>query len=283
MAAGKKYLRCGCPSCGNVITYPDYSAGGTSVCDRCRENVRLPAVAVTPPPARSGPPPAPPTPKAADRPPTRADRKGFLRFILWSMNLAVLGAVAVALLKRPKTESNEPALSESPTTALPVRSVPSSTTTTTNSPPATPGPTPTPTPVPVTNVVTITNVVTLTNAPAPPAATTRPPTPAATNSTAAPVTNATNNLAVLGLSIERPRGGKGSRLTYVTGVLQNRSDRKRFGVRIDLNLLDRTRQLVGMATDYTPVIEPKDTWRFRALVLDSRAVGASVATIKEDQ
>lgn len=200
------------------------------------------------------------------------------------MNLAVLGAVTIAVLKRAKpdpTETGTPG--EAPPTSLP------------GPPSATPPPAPAPAPQVMTNVITVTNVVTLTNRPAP---TPRPATnsaapPAMTTNTAAvaatptntppPSSQGTNGLAVLGLTIERPRGGKGSRLTYVTGVLQNETERKRFGVRVDLNLLDRSRQLVGMATDYTPVIEPKDTWRFRALVLDARAVTASVATIKEDQ
>lgn len=272
MAAGKKYLRCGCPTCGNVITYPDYSAGGTSVCDKCGKTVKLPAAPKTPPPppARNSTAPVP----QPDRKPSQ--RRSFLRFVLWAMNLAVIAAVVLVVLNRrpeptptdPTLPTNAPAFTPPPPVATP---------TVTNTPiistpaPATNLPPPTPAPMPTTNVVTITNVVTLTNAPT----ATNPPTP--------PAAAGTNTLTVLGLSIERPRGNKGSRLTYVTGVLQNQSDAKRFGVRIDLNLLDRARNNVGMATDYTPLIEPKGTWRFRALVLDARAVTASVAAIKEDQ
>lgn len=93
----------------------------------------------------------------------------------------------------------------------------------------------------------------------------------------------TNNFTVTGLGIERPRGAKGSKLTYVTGLLQNQSDAKRFGVRIDLYLLDRAGREIAIATDYSPIIEPKGPWRFRALVLDQRAVSARVKEIKESE
>ncbi len=65
--------------------------------------------------------------------------------------------------------------------------------------------------------------------------------------------------------------------------MQNQATNKRFGVRVDLFLLDQAGRQVGIATDYTPVIESKDSWRFRALVLDRRAVSARVKEIKEDQ
>jgi len=287
MAAGKKYLRCGCPACGNVLTYPDYSAGGTSVCDKCGKSVRLPAApkAAPPAPVAAVKPAAAPPPKPGPPAPSRSEppkkRGGFLRFVLWTLNLAVLAAVAIVFLKRGEHETPEKSPESAPLPAPATNPIPATTVVATP-PPATNTNTPPPPPPPQTNIVTITNVVTVTNRPppntSPPAA---PTNTTATNTT--PIPAGTNSLAVLGLSIERPRGNKGSRLTYVTGVLQNQSDRKRFGVRIELNLLDRARNNVGMATDYTPVIEPKATWRFRALVLDARAVGASVAAIKEDQ
>ena len=96
-------------------------------------------------------------------------------------------------------------------------------------------------------------------------------------------TLSTNSLVVTGLAIERPRGAKGSKLTYVTGLMQNEAAAKRFGVRVDLYLLDRAGRAVGVATDYAPVIEPSGSWRFRALVLDQRAVSARVREIKENQ
>lgn len=97
------------------------------------------------------------------------------------------------------------------------------------------------------------------------------------------MTATANNFAVSGLNIERPRGTKGSKLTYVTGLMQNSSTAKRFGVRVELYLLDRSGRQVAIATDYTPVIEPNGSWRFRALVLDQRAVSARIKEIKENE
>lgn len=118
-----------------------------------------------------------------------------------------------------------------------------------------------------------TNTTTMTSTPPPPATTPTTPAPTLT----------TNSLVVTGLAIERPRGAKGSKLTYVTGLLQNEAAAKRFGVRVDLYLLDRAGRSVGQATDYTPLIQPNGSWRFRALVLDQRAVSARVKEIKENQ
>ncbi len=92
----------------------------------------------------------------------------------------------------------------------------------------------------------------------------------------------TNGFRIAGLAIERPRGTKGSKLTYVTGLMQNIEAKKRFGVRIELNLLDRSGAKVGVATDYTAVVESMGMWRFRALVLDRRAAQVSLAGIRED-
>jgi hypothetical protein len=270
MSAEKKYLRCACPACGHVITYPVYSAGGTSVCEKCKRTVKLPAAA----PQASPPVPAPKTPGKEAQP---QQRRGFLRFILWSLNFAVIAGVALVLINREKARETEATAESIPFRTMPsppsaiqvspqnTASVPE--TDTTNSAP----PKSNSLPVVQTNVITLTNVVTITNV-APEPTNALPTSPPGTNS-----------LAVLSLSIERPKGNKGSRLTYVTGVLQNQSDTKRFGVRIDLNLLDQARNQIAMATDYSPIIDPRGTWRFRALVLDSRTVGASVAGIREDQ
>ena len=74
-----------------------------------------------------------------------------------------------------------------------------------------------------------------------------------------------------------------SSLVYAVGTLKNRAPRQRFGVRIELDLFDATGQKVGTAKDYQPVMEPNGEWRFRALVVDAKAVSAKVASIKEDQ
>jgi hypothetical protein len=75
----------------------------------------------------------------------------------------------------------------------------------------------------------------------------------------------------------------GTSLVYAVGTVKNLSDHKRFGVKIELDLLDADQQKVGTATDYQQVMETNATWRFKALVVNSQATAAKVAAIKEDQ
>jgi hypothetical protein len=75
----------------------------------------------------------------------------------------------------------------------------------------------------------------------------------------------------------------GTSLVYAVGTLKNTSDHKRFGVKVELDLFDASEQKVGTATDYQQVLETNATWRFKALVVDSKATTAKVATIKEEQ
>ena len=75
----------------------------------------------------------------------------------------------------------------------------------------------------------------------------------------------------------------GSSLVYATGAVTNASNRQRFGVKVELEVLDAAGQKLGAATDYQQSIEAKGTWQFRALDVQSKAASARVAAIKEDQ
>jgi len=75
---------------------------------------------------------------------------------------------------------------------------------------------------------------------------------------------------------------KGSSLIYAVGVLRNDSGHQRFGVNIELELTDARGNKVGTAKDYRAVLEPRQEWRFRALVLDSKAAAATVSSIREE-
>ncbi len=75
----------------------------------------------------------------------------------------------------------------------------------------------------------------------------------------------------------------GSSLVYAVGTVRNETDRRHFGVRVGFDVLDETGQKVGSAKDYQPVLEPKAEWRFRALVVGSKAASAKLASITEDQ
>ena len=75
---------------------------------------------------------------------------------------------------------------------------------------------------------------------------------------------------------------KDGNLVYATGTLRNDSEYQRFGVKIEIELLDAAEKKVGTATDYIQVMEPRTDWHFRALVNDSKTVKGRVASIKED-
>ncbi len=75
----------------------------------------------------------------------------------------------------------------------------------------------------------------------------------------------------------------GSALVHAVGTVRNQAPRQRFGVKIELELLDAAGQRVGTAQDYQPVIEPNAEWRFKALVIHSKVVSAKLAAIKETQ
>jgi Tfp pilus assembly protein PilV len=76
---------------------------------------------------------------------------------------------------------------------------------------------------------------------------------------------------------------QGSSLIYAVGTVKNATDHQRFGVRIEFDLYDGADHKVGTAKDYQAMIEPGAEWKFKALVVDSKAVSAKLASIKEDQ
>src|SRR5262245_55964147 len=105
--------------------------------------------------------------------------------------------------------------------------------------------------------------------------------PSETNVTASTkVAKSVDDLKVGPIKLEK---AKGSSLVYAVGVMRNASNLQRFGVTIELELTDAGGRKVGTAKDYRNVIEPRQEWRFRALVLDSKAVSASVAQIREEE
>ncbi len=75
----------------------------------------------------------------------------------------------------------------------------------------------------------------------------------------------------------------GTSLVHAVGTVNNLAARQRFGVKVELDLFDTAGHKIGIATDYQQVIEPRAQWRFNAPVIDSKAVSAALASIKEDQ
>ena len=115
-----------------------------------------------------------------------------------------------------------------------------------------------------------------TNSPAPSAK------PAAAESTPSPIPSAPKSISDLKSGPITLEKAKGSSLVYAVGILRNDSVHQRFGVNIELELTDARGNKAGTAKDYRAVLEPRQEWRFRALVLDSKAVAAKVTSIREE-
>jgi hypothetical protein len=75
----------------------------------------------------------------------------------------------------------------------------------------------------------------------------------------------------------------GSSLVYATGTVANQTDHQRFGVRVELDVLDGAGRRIGSAKDYQAVLDPKAEWRFKALVIGSNAVSAKIGALTEDK
>lgn len=89
-----------------------------------------------------------------------------------------------------------------------------------------------------------------------------------------------NGFVVSAVELEKATG---TSLVYAIGTVKNNTDHKKFGVKVQLDLFDKAGQKIGAATDYQQVMETNSTWRFKALVVDSKAASAKVTSIKEDQ
>ncbi len=81
------------------------------------------------------------------------------------------------------------------------------------------------------------------------------------------------------ITLEKAPGGH---LVYAVGKLRNTSDHQRFGVKVELDVLDADNDKIGTATDYTPSIDPGKEWKFKALVTDRAAAAAKLAAVKEN-
>src|SRR5439155_13406554 len=103
--------------------------------------------------------------------------------------------------------------------------------------------------------------------------------PAKSNSVAAQP-KSVDDFKVSKISLQKTAG---SSLVYAIGTVRNNSDYQRFGVRIELDLLDASGKKIGSTKDYVKVIEPRRDWRFRALVLAPKTASVKVGQIKEEE
>ena len=75
----------------------------------------------------------------------------------------------------------------------------------------------------------------------------------------------------------------GSSVVRAVGSLKNHSGQRRFGVRVEIELLDELERPAGTATDYAATMEPGATWEFKAVVLVKVAVTGRVTAIQEEK
>lgn len=73
----------------------------------------------------------------------------------------------------------------------------------------------------------------------------------------------------------------GSTLLHAAGSLENKTDRQRFGVTVEIDLFDSAETRIGSAQDYVPLLEPRALWKFRALLVKSGVTSARVANVRE--
>ena len=90
----------------------------------------------------------------------------------------------------------------------------------------------------------------------------------------------TNDFAILPFKLEKTTN---SSLVYVTGIIRNMTTIQRFGVKVEFGLFDTNDNAVGSATDYQQVLEPHGEWRFKALVVYSKAASAKFDSIAEEK
>jgi hypothetical protein len=243
-----KYLKCACQKCSASIEFPVHGIGSAVPCPHCGENTTLFA-----PPA--GVCPAVPSPPHA-------------------VDSAHLRPAPVNVAEEPPTDSPASALSHSrnfPPTAIALLAVFLALTGST------------------LFVFRGKFSASKSGTSDGPASTETPPASGAEISQSAQAGASTpaakrpksiDDLKIGAITLEK---AKGSSLVYAVGVVRNESDHQRFGVNLELELADATGVRAGVAKDYRSVIEPRQEWRFRALVLDTKAVSAKLSKIREEE
>ena len=75
--------------------------------------------------------------------------------------------------------------------------------------------------------------------------------------------------------------GQGSSIVYAVGSIVNTMNRQRFGVKVELELIDAAGVKVGVASDYQKVMEAGAEWNYRAMVVEKKAVSVKVIGVNE--
>ncbi len=91
---------------------------------------------------------------------------------------------------------------------------------------------------------------------------------------------ATNDLWPRHFVLERRRG---SDFAVAVGDVENLSQRIRYGLKVDIELLDRNGHKIGTVNDTITHLAPNAVWHVIASTSDTNAINARFAGIKENQ
>ncbi len=70
-------------------------------------------------------------------------------------------------------------------------------------------------------------------------------------------------------------------VVHADGTIKNPLARRRFSVRVELDLRDGAGKSIGTTSDYAAIIEPNAEWRFHAMILPKEVVGVRIVRIRE--
>jgi hypothetical protein len=90
----------------------------------------------------------------------------------------------------------------------------------------------------------------------------------------------TNGFSISPVRIEKTPG---TTLAYATGTVKNQTDRQRFGVTVEIDLMDAAGKKIGAAKDYIDSVDTNATWTFRALLVQKGVMAARINSIREQQ
>jgi hypothetical protein len=88
------------------------------------------------------------------------------------------------------------------------------------------------------------------------------------------------DLKVSGIRLEKTPN---TSLVYAVGTVTNDSTWQRFGLRIELDLMDAQTKKIGTTQDYKEILEPHQAWEFRALIPEKSTVAAKFGALTEQE
>ena len=110
-----------------------------------------------------------------------------------------------------------------------------------------------------------------------------PSTNQASTNLPVPVAPAPKSLADLVVGKITLEKNPGSHLIHAVGTVVNNSGYQHFGVKVEIDLFDaKGMKLDTTAQDYIGILEPHNSWNFRALVPAPQTSAVSLKAIKED-